>query len=123
MESILPYVILALGLTGTLFLFFSLKQELYAQARKQARQMSEFAASLKTAAEQEPLPEVHAAAPRPGFNLNKRVQAMRMLRRGEDATHIAAAMGVPDREIELLIRVQKIAAAASTPAPREGTAV
>jgi hypothetical protein len=45
---------------------------------------------------------------RAGLNLNKRVHAMRMLRRGEDVGHIAAALGVPRREVELMIRVQSI---------------
>jgi hypothetical protein len=31
---------------------------------------------------------------------------MRMLRRGQDLAHIAAALGVPRKEVELLIRVQ-----------------
>jgi hypothetical protein len=31
-----------------------------------------------------------------------------MLRRGEDASFITAALGVPRQEIELLIRVQSI---------------
>jgi len=48
------------------------------------------------------------ARPGAGLNLNKRVHAMRMLRRGEDIAHIAAALGVPGREVELLIRVQAI---------------
>ena len=33
---------------------------------------------------------------------------MRMLRRGEDVAHVAAALGVPRREVELLIRVQSM---------------
>jgi hypothetical protein len=45
---------------------------------------------------------------RAGLNLNKRVHAMRMLRRGEDVSFITAALGVPRQEIELLIRVQSI---------------
>jgi hypothetical protein len=45
---------------------------------------------------------------RAGLNLNKRVHAMRMLRRGEDISHIAAALGVPRKEVELLIRVHSI---------------
>jgi hypothetical protein len=45
------------------------------------------------------------------LNLSKRVQAMRMLRRNEDVSHISAALGVTRREVELLIRVQKMSAA------------
>ena len=59
---------------------------------------------------QEPEPtEIFVPAPlRAGMNLNKRVHAMRMLRRGEDVSYISAALGVPRREVELLIRVQSI---------------
>ncbi len=45
---------------------------------------------------------------RAGMNLNNRIHALRMLRRGEDIGHIAAALGVPRKEVELLIRVQAI---------------
>jgi hypothetical protein len=45
---------------------------------------------------------------RAGLNLNKRVHALRMLRRGEEVSHVAAALGVPRGEVELLIRVQSL---------------
>jgi hypothetical protein len=48
----------------------------------------------------------------PGMNIGKRVQAMRMVRRNQDVSHIAAALGVTRREVELLIRVQRMGAAA-----------
>jgi hypothetical protein len=57
---------------------------------------------------QEPAVQFVPAPPRAGLNINRRVHAMRMLRRGEDVSHIAAALGVPRREVELLIRVQSI---------------
>jgi hypothetical protein len=118
MEPILPYLVLALGLIGSLLLFFSLKHELHAQSRKQRQKMDGLAAGLKAVAEQEALLEPSGPRPGPGFNLNRRVQAMRMLRRGEGTTHIAAALGVPDKEVELLIRVQRITAGSTIPAPR-----
>jgi len=122
MEPILPYWGLALGLIANLLLFFSLKQELHTQDRRHRQKMESLDAFLKAAAEQEPLAEPTQSPPRPplgpGFNLNRRVLAMRMLRRGEDATHIAAALGVTDREVELLIRVQKTTAESSIAGPR-----
>ena len=48
--------------------------------------------------------------PRPGMNLNRRVQALRLLRRGENLEHIAAALGVPLCEIELLVRIEQLTA-------------
>ena len=61
-----------------------------------------------------PAPEPAATAIsllRSGMNVSKRVQAMRLLRRGENVAHIAAALGVPRREVELLIRVHQLSTA------------
>ncbi len=55
-------------------------------------------------------PEFVPAVPRSGFHLNRRSQALRLLRRGEDIAHVAAALGVPHREVELLVRVQQLSA-------------
>jgi hypothetical protein len=54
-----------------------------------------------------------AAAPTPGtvrsgLNLTTRSQALRMHRRGSSAEQIAAALGLPRQEIELLLKVQQI---------------
>ncbi|HUA20729.1 MAG TPA: hypothetical protein VMB25_18400 [Bryobacteraceae bacterium] len=43
--------------------------------------------------------------PKSGLNLNKRSQAIRMSRRGEGAQHIAASLQLPQREVELLLKV------------------
>jgi hypothetical protein len=62
----------------------------------------------RTVPEAEPVMEAVPMMPRAGLNLTKRVHALRMLRRGEDIAHVAAALGVPRKEVELLIRVQTI---------------
>jgi hypothetical protein len=41
------------------------------------------------------------------INLSKRSQALRMLRRGESAERVTAVLGIPRREIELLLKVQQ----------------
>ena len=46
--------------------------------------------------------------PKPGLNLNRRSQALRMHRRGENADQIAAALELPRQEVELLIKVHRI---------------
>ena len=46
------------------------------------------------------------APPKSGLNLNKRSQALRMLRRGEPAGSVAASLHLPHREVELLLKVQ-----------------
>src|SRR5262249_46227551 len=53
-----------------------------------------------------PFPEPGAA--RPGMNLTKRSQALRMHRRGENVEQIATALAVPLQEIDLLLKVHRI---------------
>jgi hypothetical protein len=54
----------------------------------------------------------HAAAPvgapKSGFNLSKRSQALRMHRRGEAPEQIAASLDLPRQEVELLLKVHRI---------------
>jgi hypothetical protein len=45
--------------------------------------------------------------PKSGLNLNRRTQAIRMSRRGEQADKIAATLCLPRREVELLLKVQR----------------
>jgi hypothetical protein len=48
---------------------------------------------------------VQPTPPRSGLNLNKRSQVIRMSRRGEQAEKIAASLNLPQREVELLLKV------------------
>ncbi len=101
-HSLIQYALLVFGLMGSLALFLSMKREIRIHAYKTAIRMAEIAAQQ---------PVFVAALPRSGMNASKRVQAMRMLRRNEDISHISAALGVPRKEVELLIRVQQVVAA------------
>jgi hypothetical protein len=111
--ALLPYALIAAGLFSTLALFMTLKREIGRYANRHKTRIEEMMVRL-TEAERPAAPigepEVFSVpAPlRAGMNLNKRVHAMRMLRRGEDIAHITAALGVPRKEVELLIRVQSI---------------
>ena len=105
--SLTPYLAIALGLIASLALFLSLKRELFRQTNRQRRQLDEIQERIQSPPA---LPEVIPPAPVSGLNVHKRVRAMRLLRRGEDVSHIAAALGVPRREVELLIRVQQLVA-------------
>jgi hypothetical protein len=93
-------------------LFVTLKREIRLHLFRQKTRIAEMATRLDEAdlAPQPAMPEltmmVVPAPPRAGLNLNTRVHALRMVRRGEDVAHIAAALGVPRREVELLIHVQ-----------------
>jgi hypothetical protein len=51
---------------------------------------------------------VSPGLPKPGLNLTKRSQALRMHRRGEAADQIASALELPRQEVELLIKVHRI---------------
>jgi hypothetical protein len=122
--------LLAMGLIAALTLFISLKYEVRGMARKDRARLDAIALRLAAAERPEPALRFEAAAAleaaavleaaaapspelvmlRPGINRSKRVQAVRLLRRGEDPSHVAAALGVTRREIELLMRVQKLSA-------------
>ena len=43
-----------------------------------------------------------------GLNLTKRAQALRLHRRGDSPDQIAALLGVPLQEVDLLLKVQRI---------------
>jgi len=45
---------------------------------------------------------------RPGLNLNKRTQALRMHRRGDTSDEIASTLELPRQEVELLLKVHQI---------------
>lgn len=122
----------ALGLLAALALFLSLKRELRRQARKDRARMDELATRIADAERPAPVPGPGVAGPNPaeqspadqavgepvfepaplrsGMNMSRRVQAVRLLRRGEDVSHVAAALGVTRSEVELLVRVQKLSA-------------
>lgn len=108
MDQVLPYLILAASLAANLFLFFSLKREIQALRVRHG----ELCVRLQAAEEKEEglLAASIPAQPRTGFNLNTRVQAMRMWRQGEPPERIATLLGVPCKEVELLIRVRRMAA-------------
>jgi hypothetical protein len=110
--QLVPYILIAAALFSTLALFITVKREIFGQARRQKKRIEAMVIRLDEAQRPAVVPETatpFVPAPlRAGLNLNKRVHAMRMLRRGEEVSHIAAALGVPRKEIELLIRVQAL---------------
>lgn len=113
---LISYVLLSLGLISSLALFLSIKRELRSIALKSMKRMEEMAREIaEKPAPREPDPVFIPASPRPGMNISNRVHAMRMVRRNEDVSHIAAALGVPRREVELLIRVQTMTAIGAGP--------
>jgi hypothetical protein len=56
----------------------------------------------------QPLVAMAPGLPKPGLNLCKRNQALRMHRHGEPAEKIAASLELPRQEVELLLKVHRI---------------
>jgi DNA-binding transcriptional ArsR family regulator len=111
--SFFPLAFVALGLSASLVLFISVKRELRRQSQRHRTSLDRILQRLQEAERPAPapaflLPPIAAASLRPGLNVQRRVQALRLLRRGEDVAHIAAALGVPQREVELLIHVHQL---------------
>lgn len=56
--------------------------------------------------------ELEVGATRPsGLNLNRRTQAIRLLRRGERPEQVSASLGMPTQEADLLLKVHRIVTA------------
>jgi DNA-binding NarL/FixJ family response regulator len=115
-------IVMALGVSG--YLFISLKRDMHVLDRKRMdsaaageaaiqtvrKEVGEFAnqiVDLRKELELMPAPGLASAASA-GINLNKRTQALRMMRLGQDSEQIAAALSLPRKEIELLAKVQKL---------------
>ena len=113
-----PYAALAIGLGLCLFLFLSLKRDLRAGEERCRKRLAELEAGwqARTALLEERWNElsqisgllVPPAPPRSGLNLTKRSQALQMFRRGESPQEIAATLSLPQNEVDLLVRVQRI---------------
>ncbi len=98
--GLLPYALLALGLLGSLALFFDLKREMACQRRKHGQQIADLTEELKQMK--------RSAGPRPGgMTAGKREQAIQLFRQGADAAGIARTLELPRQEIELLLRIHK----------------
>jgi hypothetical protein len=50
--------------------------------------------------------------PVPGMNVTRRIQALRLHRRGERPEQIAAALGIARGEVDLLLKMQRRSTAA-----------
>jgi len=117
----MPGALLAAAVLVGLYLFAHLKAEMRRQQKRWEADREEWTRQL--AAAQQALEElreglreaeeragvlVAATPPASGMNLNKRTQALRMSRRGEKPEQIAAALGLPQKEVELLVKVHRI---------------
>jgi len=123
------YLLLAAGLGLCLYLFVKLKREIWrleVRWRRQQstledtiQQMRAYIEDLKTRlqeAEERAGLLVAPTPPRSGLNLSKRTQALRMFHRGESPEQIAAALSIPENEVQLLLKVNRILVEHAQPA-------
>lgn len=75
--------------------------------------LNDFNARLSEAEERASSP-AQAKAVGPSLNLNKRNQVLRMSRRGAATDSIAASLCVPRKEVELLLKIHRLASEASS---------
>jgi hypothetical protein len=61
---------------------------------------------------EQPVAAEAPSPPKSGFNLNKRSQALRMHGRGDSPEQIVTVLELPRQELELLLKIQRIVAAA-----------
>jgi hypothetical protein len=113
-----PFLLIAINSVLCLFFFLCLEHEMrIMKLRWKRRQMAQESATVDLKAQ---VAELNARVldteertgvlvapipPRSGLNLNKRSQVIRMSRRGEQAEKIAASLNLPQREVELLLKV------------------
>jgi hypothetical protein len=115
------HTLLAGGLGACVYLYLLGKSELRAAEKRSAKlhgaaeaQLDKFRAELEVLRERLRETEENAGllvAPQParsGLNLGKRSQAIRLFRRGDKPAQIAAALHLPQREVELLVKVHRI---------------
>lgn len=120
--SIAPLVFLAILCAGFGYCLLRMRHDASTLGRRLKATQEKYALDLGAmkVAIAELAERVHGAedragvlvAPRPlpsGLNLNKRSQAVRMLRRGATADTVATTLTLPLPEVELLLRVQQLA--------------
>lgn len=112
------YGLLAAGILLCTFLFLTVKQDLRRNDVGHARAemaletlLHEFRSELTTLRSAVKDAEAKAATlpqmsePRPGMNVSRRSQVLRMHRRGERPEQIAAALSLPMNEVNLLVKL------------------
>jgi len=110
---------LGLALLLALYLFCTLKAEMRAAERRLGppalseageRRSQNTQARSQTPAQMETAPasapaEASAVPVRPGMNLSRRSQALRLARRGESPEQIASRLGLATGEVRLLLKI------------------
>jgi hypothetical protein len=113
-----PFLLIGINNVLCLFFFLCLEHEMrILKLRSDRRQNAQQSASNELKAQLAELTArvleteertgvlVPPVPPKSGLNLNKRSQVIRMSRRGEQAEKIAASLNLPQREVELLLKI------------------
>jgi hypothetical protein len=124
---LVPYLVAALGLLVCLYWTVTaeseirrLKAKVGGRRKPEAGVAHEIEAKLAELndrvrdAEERAGMYVPSLPPRSSLNVSKRTQVLRLSRRGEPPEKIAALLGLPIREVELLLKVHALAAQAAT---------
>ena len=109
------YAFQAAGAIVCLLVFLALKRELHELRSRITRldftlRLDAMNDRLQEAEERASIPATPVPARR-SVNLSRRSQVIRLSRRGEPVETIAATLGLPRREVELLLKVHQAAAA------------
>jgi hypothetical protein len=109
------YAFQAAGAIVGMLVFLALKRELHELRSRLTRldftlRLDAMNDRLNEAEQRANIPAPPVPARR-SVNLSKRSQVIRLSRRGEPAETIAATLGLPRREVELLLKVHQAAAA------------
>jgi hypothetical protein len=109
------YAFEAAGAIVLLLVFLALKRELHELRSRVTRldftlRLDAMNTRLREAEERASVPGVPVPARR-SVNLSKRGQVIRLSRRGEQVDTIATTLGLPRREVELLLKVHAVSAA------------
>jgi hypothetical protein len=114
----ISYALIAAGMGLCLYLFASLKSDLGAADARCQKKLAALEMDWKgkmdvlderwTELSQVSILLVPPPPTRSGLNINKRSQALQRSRRGETPQDIALALSLPQNEVELMVKVQRI---------------
>jgi len=120
MAPVTQGAILAAGLLGSLTMWIGVKSEIRVSRKALEALRNSTEATIRDLSAQiqelrtEAARDVPAAPaqfqPVPGLNLTQRTKVLRMSRRGETSSSIAAALGIQHEEVDLLLKVDRMLA-------------
>ena|SRR5579872_3513323 len=118
LNPVTQYILVGLGLMGSLVLWISFMKELHsvranaAQASKSVdatvKDLSETVEQMREAINNKQHTDFNTSSPAPGTNSTKRAQALLLHLAGEPAERISAALGTPRNEIELMLKLSRL---------------